>query len=383
MDRAWYVGRINERVLLVHSPARRSSGSMSPREAAFRAPAWLGGDAAGRHVLLDILDALGEPPVRPGAASLDRARRRVEEALARGEIAAFAVEERLSGGAVEKPPEAPRAQPAEEKHFVEFELTYPDGSPVSGLGYELVWPDGKREPGTLGGDGLVTREDVPPGGYVLVIPEVDVVRWDRARARAGDEVTVRASVSGFAEGAAAKILVYREHREQPGDEIAKLSAAVKGDAVEATFAFADHAGEERMREEGTIPLIAEVSLEGGKHWGKTTSALAVEMPAITAARWSTTYAEDGDQIAAAVTVAGVEDGTKARLDVYRFHDKGGADDKVKTLDAEVAGGRIEGAFTYGEGADLPREGEYYFQVRVEGGAPREARSGLLWCTDAV
>jgi hypothetical protein len=51
----------------------------------------------------------------------------------------------------------------------------------------------------------------------------------------------------------------------------------------------------------------------------------------------------------------------------------------------VSGGVVKSACTYANGGegDLTREGEYYFEVTIDAGAPRKARSGLLWCTDAA
>lgn len=385
MNERWYVGRFPDRIELVLGRAARGAPSIAAHEAAFQAEAWFPDDAGGRVALAEILTALGEPRAFGPIASIPLARARVREALRDGRLAARVVEEKLSATPVEKPIEVETKLP-EEKHFVEFIFTYPDGSPVAGVEYELVHPDGHAEAGKLGGDGTITKEDVPKGAYVVVMKEVESVRFSRSRARLDDEIKIVAQVSGFPSGAAAKINVYREHVEEPGNEVQKLDATVKDDRVEATFKYDINKTSETKREEGLARFIAEVALDGGKVWGKTQSPLVLELPTIRAARWSTDYAEEGDTLGLSVDVYGFADGTSAKLDVYRFHEAGGGDEQVKSLDAKISGGRATGSCTYGEDdpkGDISREGEYYFEVTIDGDAPRKARSGLLWCTDAV
>jgi hypothetical protein len=382
MDRSWHIDGAGGPIRLVYTPLRRRADGLAPEQAVFRSFTWFSDGSAGRHVLYDIVAALGESTVRPPDVAV--ARERVQEALKRGDLVAVPIVEQLASSVAEAAPEA-KTKKQDEKHFIEFEFTYPDGSPVKDLPYRFVYPDGHDENGTLGGDGLIAKNDVRPGGYAVFIKEVEAVRWERTRILCDDEVKIRAQVSGFPPGAAAKVLVYREHEEEPGSEVAKLDGSVKDDVVEVTFKYDYQKDDERKREEGIVRFIAEVSFEGGKYWGKTPSAVEVELPTITTARWSTAYAEDGAELELGVTVLGVADGTKAKFDVYRFHEKGDSDDKVKTLDAEVSGGRVKGACTYANGGegDLTREGEYYFEVTIDAGAQRKARSGLLWCTDAA
>lgn len=384
MRRAFYVGQFPAQVEIAFArggPTRESP--VAPEVAAWRVREWFPDDATGRHLLADVLAELGEPRVAGPFSSLDLARDRVAQALRHGTLVAHPIAEKLAGSPIEKAIEVETRQ-QDDKHFVEFVFEYPDGSPVKGVEYKLIFPDGKTEDGKLGGDGIIAKEDVQKGAYVVVMKEVESVRWARSRARCDDEVKILASVSGFAPGDAAKIKVYREHKEEPGDEVATLDGSVKDDKIEATFKYDYKKDDARKREEGVARFVAEVSLDGGKHWAKTPSALEVELKTIRAAAWSKSYAYDGQTVELGVDVLGFADGTAAKLDVHRFHELGDADDKVKTLDVQITGGKVKGACAYAtDGGDITREGEYYFEVTIDDGVERKARSALLWCTDVV
>jgi hypothetical protein len=397
MHRTWYVGRFPEKIRIVSAfggSIPEGAEKLSPELASFYAPGWFPDDSGGRHLLLEILAEIAGPSLAGPRTRSDFARERVRDALRSGELRAYRERETFSGGVVGKEPEPVEKKAEVEKAFVEFIFEYPDGSPVKGEEYKFLYPDGRKEEGKLGDDGIITKEDVLPGTYRVVMKEVEHVGFSVTRARCDDEVKVRARVSGFAPGAAAKVKVYREHREEPGDEVASLDASVIDDAVEAAFKYDYKKDDARKREEGVARFVAEVALDGGKRWAKSARALELELKSISSARWSTDYAEDGDTVALRVDVLGFADGTEAKVDVFRFHEAGDDDEKVASLDTKVAGGRVEAACTYataggdgdgdgGKKGDVSREGEYLFEVVIEDGVQRKARSGLLWCTDVV
>lgn len=395
MHRTWYVGRFPEKIRIVSAfggtaPARAEK--LSPEIASFHAPGWFPDDSAGRRLLLEILAEIASPSLAGSRTPLDFARERVRDALRSGRLRAYRERDTVSDIVAGKEPEPVEKKAEVEKAFVDFIFEYPDGSPVKGEEYKFLYPDGRKEEGKLGDDGTISKEDVLPGSYTVVTKEVEHVGFSVSRARCDDEVKIRARVSGFPPGAAAKVKVYREHREEPGDEVATLGASVKDDAVEVAFKYDYKKDDERKREEGVARFVAEVSLDGGKRWAKSARALELELKSIGSARWSTAYAEDGDTVALRVDVLGFADGTEAKVDVFRFHDAGDEDEKVASLDAKVSGGCVEAACTYataegdgdgGEKGDVSREGEYLFEVIIEDGVQRKARSGLLWCTDVI
>jgi hypothetical protein len=51
---------------------------------------------------------------------------------------------------------------------IEVQFTYPDGSPVAGVGYELAIASGASRRGTLDGQGKLKESNIPPGAKMTV-----------------------------------------------------------------------------------------------------------------------------------------------------------------------------------------------------------------------
>ena len=384
MPKAWRAGQFPDEVWLTPRFGADLPGGaerISPDAAAWRVGAWLGGgDGATRQTLLEIHDAT----FGPGLASPERSSaplvERVRAALREGGIVAYRLRVALSGASVKAEVKEQKA-PEPEKAWVEFAFEYPDGTPVKGLDYALLHPGGTTEEGTLGDDGMISKEDVASGGYTVILKEIEHVAWSSRRVRCGDEATLVARIAGYPTGTSAKIKIYREHRETDADVIATLSATIADGAIEARFTYDNTTSEERKSEEGLAAFIAEVSLEGGKRWAKTRAPLLVDLPTLSVPRWSSAYAEAGDEVELEADISGVPDGTPVKLAIWE-HDWDGDDRKVTDLpDGVVAGNKLAVACTYDEGEALPRQGEYFAVVTLDAGVKREARSALLWCSD--
>ncbi len=400
MTRTWRVGRFPDDVRIVRGeadPLPAQAEALSPEVASFRSTDWFSDDASERRVLLSIHESLAGLCFADPERDLPALRERVSRALRTGLLRAYRFPKpqppALSPGEEE---EAEERAPEPEKAWIEFVFEYPDGTPVRGLDYTLIHPGGREEKGTLGADGLISKDSIPRGTYVVMTKEVDELRWSAARAvrgvprvRGDEEVQLTARVSGYPDGASATIKVFREHQETEAAVIETLSAVVSGNQIEATWKYDPSSSDERKEEEGVARFIAEVSLDGGKRWAKTRQPLEVELPTVSVPVWSSPYAEDGDELDLIAETLGYPDGSKVKLTLYE-HDWDGDDRKVKDLpDAEVQGGKVKASCVYArpidgaEAGEIDKEGEYFFELRIEEGPKRVARSALLWCSDAL
>jgi hypothetical protein len=79
--------------------------------------------------------------------------------------------------------EAP-APPEEALTFVEVKLVDDDGAPVPGQRYQVEFPDGRVETGTLDEDGAAFFEGVPQGDCEITFPDLDANAWGPASAAA-------------------------------------------------------------------------------------------------------------------------------------------------------------------------------------------------------
>jgi hypothetical protein len=384
MAKAWRVGRFPDEVWLTPrfgADVPAGADRISPGTAAWRAAAWLGGDdGTAKQALIEIHDATFGPGLTSPERSPLRLLDRVRAALGAGGIVAYRVRVALSGASVKAEVIEPKA-PEPEKTWVEFIFEYPDGTPVKGLDYHLLHPGGTDEQGTLGDDGMISREDVAAGTYTVVLKEIEHVAWADKRVRAGEEARLVARIAGYPAGTEATIKIYREHRETDAEVIATLPGTIADGVIEVKFTYDNTTTDERKAEEGVAAFVAEVALDGGKCWAKTRAPLLVDLPTLSVPRWSSAYAEAGDEVEILADVTGIPEGTTVKLAIWE-HAFDGDDRKVTDLpDGIVAGSKLAVACTYEEGEALPRAGEYFAVVSLDAGVKREARSALLWCSD--
>lgn len=275
------------------------------------------------------------------------------------------------------------AEPDEEDTWVEFVFEYPDGTKVSGLEYVLVDPARAEEPGTLAKSGTITRRGVAPGDYTVVLKEIEYAVWQKGRGRIGDELEVIARTSGYPDGTAATVKLYRERTESPGDELATVEAQVQGDVIQATLVY-EPTTDAQKQETGVIGLIAEVSLDGGKAWAKTQRPLQLQLPTLAGVRWSENRVSAGDGVELVVEALGHPPDTQVAIELWRL-DWIDGDSKVCDVGpVALSGTRATARLTYGRsatGGDAAIEacGEYYAIATIEGSVTRSARSDLLWC----
>lgn len=269
----------------------------------------------------------------------------------------------------------------QEDVWVEFRFEYPDRSPVVGLEYLLIDPQRGESRGTLGANGTVTKRGALPGGWTIVLKEVEAAFFRHARRACDDGLEVTARTSGYPDGTPAKVRLYRELRESSTDVLAEVDTEVRGDRVEATLRY-DYASDEvRAAETGVIRLIAEVSVENGASWAKT-DPLELSLKTLQNVAWSSERVEPGQPIELVVETAGYPNGAEVSLEIWRLDWSG--DRKVADVGPlSIRGGRAVARGTYRapNAADFTIEecGEYYAIAKTEDNVTRTRRSGLVWC----
>ena len=272
-----------------------------------------------------------------------------------------------------------------EQTWVEFVFEYPDGTKVSGIEYVLVDPANAEARGTLAKSGTITRRGVAPGEYTVVLKDIEHAVWVQARANRDDELKLIARTSGYSDGKAATVKLYRERVESPGDELATVQAEVHGDVIEATLRYDAAADPHAEHETESIGLIAEVSLDGGKVWAKTPRALQLKPQALRSVQWSAAQAQAGDMLEIVVDAPGHPAGTEVALELWRL-DWIEGDAKICDIGPiPISGGRASARVAYAADGSGPSDatidacGEYYVIAKIDGAAPRTATSALLWC----
>lgn len=262
--------------------------------------------------------------------------------------------------------------PPPEDTWVEFVFEYADGTKVDGLEYVLVDPADAEEAGTLGKNGTITKRGIAPGDYTVVLKEVERAAWVEPRAAATDELAVVARTSGYPDGTPVTIKLYRERIESAGDELATVEAQIQDDVVEAVLTY-DPANDPNAEPgESIVGLIAEVSVDGGKSWAKTPTALALQLPSLRSVGWVQARVDAGGSVEIVVEALGHAAGTMVALELWRLDFLEG-DGKVCDIGpAEIVGTKATAAATI----DAP--GEYYVVAKVDA-TGASARSDLLWC----
>jgi hypothetical protein len=262
--------------------------------------------------------------------------------------------------------------PASESPDLEFDVVYPDGSPVQGLKYVLMDPAGTPTKGVLPATGVVSKT-APEGTYSLAIVDIDVLVWSSPAVRAKKDVTLSARVSGIDEGAVGKVQIFRLYDEDPKNAIATLQATVKDKKAEATWQYVPKSD----AESGTASFVAELSFDGGKVWKKT-AQLDVELPQVASVTWSAPEVSPEGDVELVVTAPGFDDGADVKVTLMRLRQAG--DETVGDLDPMKLTARVARAQLHCGDAKLPaKSGDVYAKVSVKkDGVERTGTSPLLW-----
>jgi hypothetical protein len=304
---------------------------------------------------------------------IDSLEKQLRERLRRGEL--MLVQEPIRHTAVpidEAPPEDVPLGPSEDPEDLEFDVVYPDSSPVKGLAYVLTDPGGSPTKGKLPDDGVVTKKRAD-GTYSLSIVDIDVLVWSKPSVRAKKDVTLSARVSGIDDGAQGKVQIFPLYDEDPKSAVATLSVTVQDKKAETTWQYVPKSNAET----GTASFVAELSFEGGKVWRKT-QQLDVELPQVKSVTWSVPAVASGEDVELAIDAPGFDDGAEVKVTLMRLRQAG--DESVGDLDPlALAGGAASAPLHCGD-AKLPaKSGDVYAKVTVKkDGVERSGTSPLLW-----
>ena len=132
-----------------------------------------------------------------------------------------------------------QAGPEEEEEktsFIEFTFLNDKGDAAADEAYQMVHPDGSIEPGTLGSDGKISKDDIPMGVYYVKFKGLQAAQWGDTVGSSVDpnQITVSAP---YLEGDSVTVGIYREHKELPGDEVKSIDAKVETDKVETEWTY--------------------------------------------------------------------------------------------------------------------------------------------------
>ncbi|MFO0614613.1 MAG: hypothetical protein U0414_18655 [Polyangiaceae bacterium] len=310
-------------------------------------------------------------------------------ALARGKLAAV-ITAPVSVAGQRTEPEALRRASREVDHSIDFVVQYPQGDPVAGHAYELLDPGGQRTTGKLGAEGTIHKDHAARGTWIVTLKEIERAAWTPPRARAGKPVKLTAQTSGFPDGARVRVRLFREHAESDDEAIEEIEAVVNADRVELDYAFDDSAGDRRGWE-GSVSIVAELALEGGRFWTKTVTALKVELKTFDRGEWLPEIAHDGDRAEFVLQTFGIDDGASIDAELWVFVPEGEDRKLVDLPSATVAGGVAEWSIpckfpadwahpdaqkSYRDGS-LQRPGEYYVVAKLASPVERKLRSRFL------
>jgi hypothetical protein len=259
-----------------------------------------------------------------------------------------------------KEPE-PSLEKSREQHWIEFRFIDSAGRPIVDVPYRIDLPDGSEQRGRLDSGGSARYEPQPDGTGTIRLAEIERASWGTREVEAHEEVELQVQTSGIDAGESVRFEVFRRYRERPGEEVAKLRAALD-EAGRATASWIpdseDAPGDE---------FVFKATVAGA--W-RTSEPLDVLHYAVSA-EWSPELAREGDEVSLRVHLCGVRDGESASIKIFekRWRDK--ADAELAQLDATKSGGAIETRWSIPAAAEPPPRGDdgrrdLYYTIEAAG-----------------
>ena len=149
----------------------------------------------------------------------------------------------------------------EEEKTSSIEFTFIDdkGDAVADLAYSMILPDGSIEPGTLGSDGKITKDDIPMGVYYVKFKGLQAARWGSAIGSSVDPNDIAADAPHL-EGESVTVAIYREHKELPSEEIDSVDVKVSQDKVKTNWTY-----KYDEKDKGTLPRFVFKATSGTLH----------------------------------------------------------------------------------------------------------------------
>ncbi len=146
-----------------------------------------------------------------------------------------------------------------EGHFIEFQFVDSAGLPVGRLPYELTIGGGAPILGMLNRNGRLRRGLLEAQSGEIALQGVMKPAWSKEGASPGEEVGMKAEVYGFEPGRKGLFEVYERDVRGADRLVARIAAAVQGNAIEApwTYAFDPEAESVQVPPEGEPSGLSE------------------------------------------------------------------------------------------------------------------------------
>jgi len=126
-----------------------------------------------------------------------------------------------------------------ERHWVEFLLADSAGRPLASVPFELQDPSGETARGASAADGKIRRDGLSAAGDCRVkVFALSEAAWSVEEAQVGDSLTLTAEAWGFADGTAARLIIFERQVRGAARAIATIAAEVQGGRVEAEWQYA-------------------------------------------------------------------------------------------------------------------------------------------------
>jgi hypothetical protein len=279
-------------------------------------------------------------------------------------------------------PAEPEIEDLAEHHFIGFAVLDANGDPYPDVEYQLRGPGGEREEGSLGSSGQLRKDDVDGDDYTLVLREIDAVQWSEAAASSGQPLTIDARVLGYDDGAGVEVRLFREYAETDDDVLQTLTGEVQGGTVQVAWAYRHDRNGPFARCHGIVHLVAEVRVGKNGPWAKTMQPLALQLPTVVAARWSTHTTAPGREVELLVETAGVVDGTPMSIQVFA-RKRDGTQLELELFEESVEAGVTRVTWSFpppSESNPAQGESECFFVATLDGDDFRTCVSDTLWVT---
>jgi uncharacterized Zn-binding protein involved in type VI secretion len=130
-------------------------------------------------------------------------------------------------------------------HWIRYRFVDSAGRPLARVAYQLEDPNGEISNGRLAENGLVSGGGWESAGTCTVqLFTVSRARWSADEAHAGERLTLTADTTGFADGTAARVIIYECDLNRPERAIAAIVGEVSGNKVEVQWSYASPGPEE-------------------------------------------------------------------------------------------------------------------------------------------
>ncbi len=97
-----------------------------------------------------------------------------------------------------------------EEHWLEFNFLDKAGNTVSGVDYKLTDTEEQVSENNLRIDGKVRRDNIKDGEAEIALRSVIGAKWSKDKASVGDKIKLTAKVTGFDEGTAGTIQIFKK-----------------------------------------------------------------------------------------------------------------------------------------------------------------------------